>query len=198
MAAPGPRGPPSYTWKGRVLGRMRREALLFVPHPPPEIPCVKSPDLHSKPQQRKAYPTQGRSQDEFLKTNSMPARRFPPPWSVEELDACFVVRDHDGQQLAYVYFENEPGRRAKSGLLRRLANFECATRMATALTAMAPIFARSNADNFPERLDAVSDWRIPQHPRFPPVTFRHWPEVAGFAALDIAAHSGAATYPQSA
>ena len=23
----------------------------------------------------------------------MPARRFPPPWSVEELDACFVVRD---------------------------------------------------------------------------------------------------------
>ena len=24
------------------------------------------------------------------------ARRFPPPWSVEELDACFVVRDHSG------------------------------------------------------------------------------------------------------
>jgi hypothetical protein len=34
------------------------------------------------------------------------ARRFPPPWSVEELDACFVVRDHDGQQLAYVYFDD--------------------------------------------------------------------------------------------
>ena len=27
----------------------------------------------------------------------MPARRFPPPWSVEELDACFVVRDHGGK-----------------------------------------------------------------------------------------------------
>jgi hypothetical protein len=26
----------------------------------------------------------------------MPVRRFPPPWSVEELDACFVVRDHSG------------------------------------------------------------------------------------------------------
>jgi len=26
------------------------------------------------------------------------ARRFPPPWSVEEYnDACFVVRDHNGQ-----------------------------------------------------------------------------------------------------
>ncbi len=35
-------------------------------------------------------------------------RRFPPAWSVEELDACFVVRDHDNQQLAYVYFEDEP------------------------------------------------------------------------------------------
>jgi len=22
-----------------------------------------------------------------------PERRFPPPWTVEELDACFVVRD---------------------------------------------------------------------------------------------------------
>jgi hypothetical protein len=40
------------------------------------------------------------------------SRRFPPPWSVEEQDACFVVRDHDGQQLAYVYFEDESGRRS--------------------------------------------------------------------------------------
>ena len=44
----------------------------------------------------------------------MAARRFPPPWSVEEYnDACFVVRDNDGQQLAYVYFEDEPGRRSE-------------------------------------------------------------------------------------
>jgi hypothetical protein len=27
-------------------------------------------------------------------------RRFPPPWSIEELDACFVVTDSAGQQLA--------------------------------------------------------------------------------------------------
>jgi hypothetical protein len=46
----------------------------------------------------------------------MSARRFPPPWSVEELDACFVVRDHNGQQLAYVYFEGEPGRRLAAKL----------------------------------------------------------------------------------
>jgi len=35
------------------------------------------------------------------------SRRFPPPWSVEELGACFVVRDHRGQLLAYVYFADE-------------------------------------------------------------------------------------------
>jgi hypothetical protein len=39
-------------------------------------------------------------------------RRFPPPWSIEELnDACFIVRDNNGQQLTYVYFEDESGRR---------------------------------------------------------------------------------------
>jgi hypothetical protein len=29
-----------------------------------------------------------------------PDRRFPPPWSVQELDACFVVKDSGGQKLA--------------------------------------------------------------------------------------------------
>src|SRR6266566_8883353 len=33
----------------------------------------------------------------------MSERRFPPPWSVEEQPASFVVRDHNGQALAYVY-----------------------------------------------------------------------------------------------
>jgi hypothetical protein len=49
----------------------------------------------------------------------MPARRFPPPWSVDELDACFVVRDHNGQALSYVYFEDEPGRRSAAKLLTK-------------------------------------------------------------------------------
>jgi hypothetical protein len=30
-------------------------------------------------------------------------RRFPPPWSVDETDACFIVRDTNGQALAYYY-----------------------------------------------------------------------------------------------
>jgi hypothetical protein len=38
------------------------------------------------------------------------ARRFPPPWMIDETDACFIVRDGNRQPLAYVYFEEEPGR----------------------------------------------------------------------------------------
>ena len=39
-------------------------------------------------------------------------RRSPAPWTVEDLDTCYLVRDHDGQQLAYVYYEEESGRRS--------------------------------------------------------------------------------------
>jgi hypothetical protein len=46
-------------------------------------------------------------------------RRFPPPWTVEETNACFIVKDHAGMSLAYVYFEEEPGRRAAAKLLTR-------------------------------------------------------------------------------
>ena len=33
--------------------------------------------------------------------------------------ACFTVRDHDGQALAYVYFEEVPGRRSAAKLLTK-------------------------------------------------------------------------------
>jgi hypothetical protein len=49
----------------------------------------------------------------------MPERHFPSPWSVEELDSCFVVKDLNGQALAYMYFENEPRRRYRRELLTR-------------------------------------------------------------------------------
>jgi hypothetical protein len=32
---------------------------------------------------------------------------------------CFIVRDGNGQALAYIYFEDEPGRRAAAHLLTR-------------------------------------------------------------------------------
>ena len=47
-------------------------------------------------------------------------RTFPPPWSVEELASCFVVKDSNGQALAHVYFEKDPPRRyRRSELLTR-------------------------------------------------------------------------------
>ena len=55
-------------------------------------------------------------------------RRFPPPWTLEENnDACFIVRDKNGQALGYFYFEEEPGRRSAANLLTK----DEARRMAT-------------------------------------------------------------------
>jgi hypothetical protein len=49
----------------------------------------------------------------------MPTRRFPPPWSVEVTPNCFIVRDNNVQQLAYVYYESDPGRRSAAKLLTK-------------------------------------------------------------------------------
>jgi hypothetical protein len=49
----------------------------------------------------------------------LPRCRFPPPWSVEEQAACYVVRDHSGQALTYLYYEDEPGRRSAAKLLAK-------------------------------------------------------------------------------
>ena len=51
-----------------------------------------------------------------------PARRFPPPWEIEDHanGACFIMRDINGQALAYAYYESEPGRRAAAKLSREM------------------------------------------------------------------------------
>jgi hypothetical protein len=59
------------------------------------------------------------------------ARRFPPPWSVEDIGAAFVVRDQNGQRLAYVYYDDEPQRRAAAKLFTK----DEARRFQAALTA---------------------------------------------------------------
>jgi hypothetical protein len=41
-------------------------------------------------------------------------------WTFDEYsDACFIVKDANGVAVSYVYFEDEPGRRAAAGLLTR-------------------------------------------------------------------------------
>jgi hypothetical protein len=49
----------------------------------------------------------------------MTACRFPPPWTIEDLGACFVVSDSSDQKLTYVYYEREAGRRSAAKLLSR-------------------------------------------------------------------------------
>jgi hypothetical protein len=50
----------------------------------------------------------------------MEGRGFPSPWIVEDTnDACFIVSDANGQKLAYVYFEEDDGRRSASKLLTK-------------------------------------------------------------------------------
>jgi hypothetical protein len=50
----------------------------------------------------------------------MSERRFPTPWTFDVANnACFIVRDHNGLAIAYVYFESEPGRRAAANLMTK-------------------------------------------------------------------------------
>src|SRR5262249_20003544 len=52
---------------------------------------------------------------------SMPSssRRFPSPWSSEFQPHYYVVRAANGQQLAYIYYSNEPDRRSAAKLLTK-------------------------------------------------------------------------------
>jgi hypothetical protein len=69
--------------------------------------CVGSPQRDRGP----FNPSANRSE--------MPDRTFPPPWSSEEHSAYYVVRDRNGQGLAYIYYENKPGRRSTAKLLTK-------------------------------------------------------------------------------
>jgi hypothetical protein len=46
-------------------------------------------------------------------------RRFPPPWSIDDMGACYVVKDGGGQELAYIYYEEEAGRRSTAKMLTK-------------------------------------------------------------------------------
>jgi hypothetical protein len=48
----------------------------------------------------------------------------------EDIGAAFVVKDGSGQQLAYVYYEEEPGRRSAAKLLSKDEGRRIATNFA--------------------------------------------------------------------
>jgi hypothetical protein len=55
----------------------------------------------------------------FVLSAMLTPRRFPAAVVCRGQPACCVVRDHNGQAVAYVYFEDEPGRRSAAKLLTR-------------------------------------------------------------------------------
>ncbi len=58
------------------------------------------------------------------------SRRFPPPWSIEEREESFIVKDANSQQVAYVYFEDELQRRLSMKRLTRDEAFLIAVNIA--------------------------------------------------------------------
>ena len=55
----------------------------------------------------------------ILYRGSNDAARITRPYGCWPLTACFIIRDGDRQALAYVYCEDEPGRRTAAKLLTR-------------------------------------------------------------------------------
>ena len=51
----------------------------------------------------------------------METQRFPPPRTVEETSACFVLRDANGETLAYVYCEEAAAKLLSKDEARRIA-----------------------------------------------------------------------------
>jgi hypothetical protein len=44
---------------------------------------------------------------------------LPTPWTAELQPNYYIVRDADGQQIAYVYYSNDPERRSAAKLSQR-------------------------------------------------------------------------------
>jgi hypothetical protein len=57
-------------------------------------------------------------------------RHFPPPWSIEERQESFIVKDANGQQIVYLYFEDEPQRQMSMKRLSRDEAFLIAVNIA--------------------------------------------------------------------
>jgi hypothetical protein len=57
-------------------------------------------------------------------------RRFPPPWSIDELTESFIVKDATGQALAHIYFEDELQRQRSTKRLSREEAFLIAVNIA--------------------------------------------------------------------
>jgi hypothetical protein len=49
----------------------------------------------------------------------MPKRRFPPPWFIEDIGDCFVVKASNNRPLVFIYYGEGVARRSFARLLTR-------------------------------------------------------------------------------
>jgi hypothetical protein len=59
----------------------------------------------------------------------MPERRFPPPWSVEDIGGCFVVKASNDRPMVFIYYGEGVAQRS----LARLLNRDTARRVAAGI-----------------------------------------------------------------
>jgi hypothetical protein len=75
----------------------------------------------------------------------MPARRFPPPWTVEDVGGSFVVKASNERPLVFIYYGNGAGRRSLARLLTRDAAMDRGE-YRQAAGAITPNVIRRNSD----------------------------------------------------
>jgi hypothetical protein len=63
-----------------------------------------------------------------------PPCRFTLPWTIDEQQESFIVRDAKGQALAYIYFEDQPQRQMSMKRLSRDEAFLVAVNIAKLLS----------------------------------------------------------------
>ena len=69
----------------------------------------------------------------------MPERRFPPPWSVEDVGGSFVVKASNERPLVFIYYGDGAGRRSLARLLSR----DAARRIAASIAKLPELLKRA-------------------------------------------------------
>jgi hypothetical protein len=72
--------------------------------------------------------------------NKVPARRFPPPFTVEDIGGCFVVKASNDRSLLFIYYRDGGTRRSLARLLTR----DAAQRIAVTIAKLPELFGSRN------------------------------------------------------
>jgi anti-sigma factor ChrR (cupin superfamily) len=70
----------------------------------------------------------------------MTARRFPPPWTVEDIGGSFVVKASNDRPLVFIYYWDGVGRRSLANLLTR----DTARRVAAGIAKLPDLLRRKD------------------------------------------------------